>query len=97
MLQLRFFLLIALALSLFPNVFGQGKIELDIVNRKKLNTKPSFRYYHKDSLTAIKYLEGLNRYYQDKGYLLCNYEIQETVNSKWKVKINTFEKFQWTS
>ncbi len=95
MLQRPHFLFLLLFVLSKTFVFGQSKIELDFVNRKEIKPKPTFKYYHKDSISAVKYLESLNRYYQDKGFLLCKYEIQEKTSNKWKVKLDLFEKFQW--
>ncbi|MCB0476858.1 MAG: hypothetical protein KDC84_01775 [Crocinitomicaceae bacterium] len=94
MLQIRSLLILILFLGTTLS-FGQQKIELEIIDSKKLHPKPSFKYYHKDSISAIKYLNSVNQYYQNKGYLLCRYVIEENVNSKWKVNIIPFEKFQW--
>lgn len=95
MLQLRIFFILILLNQGTPLLFGQNKIELEILNLKKLKPRPSFKFYHKDSISTVKYLNSVNRYYQDKGYLLCHYEIKKRVNSKWIVKIIPFEKFQW--
>jgi outer membrane protein assembly factor BamA len=97
MLQKTFFFFILFVLTSNQGLFGQSKIELDIVNKKGLKTKPTFKYYHKDSISTIKYLDKINLYYQNKGYLLCNYSITKKEQNLWFIKINTFEKFEWAS
>ncbi|MEZ4936564.1 MAG: POTRA domain-containing protein [Crocinitomicaceae bacterium] len=94
MLQKGYFIFILIFFLSHFN-FGQQKIELEITNIKTLKPKPSFKFYHKDSLSAIKYLNSINKYYFDNGYLLCRFQILENVNNKWSVNIEPFEKFQW--
>lgn len=95
MLQKIHILFIILIISVHQDVYAQSKIELEILNRKELKVKPSFKYYHKDSVATTKYLNEIIKFYQNRGYLLASYEIKDKSKKKWSIHISPFEAFQW--
>lgn len=97
MLHKIHFLLLFFSVLLVSELSGQTKIELDFSNRKELDVKPTFKYYHKDSLSAIKYLNEVVKFYQNKGFLLAQYSIVHSEKTLWEITLFPFEKFQWAS
>lgn len=95
MLHKKNILIFIIGFIVHSSLISQSKIELEFKNRSSLKPKPTLKYFHKDSTSAINYLDKVIDFYRNNGFLLASYNINSNSNFRWQIQFNLGSKYEW--